>query len=117
MKEAYNNLKEKLHRWNYAYYVLDNPEVEDPVYDAAMYELLKIEKKYPELITEDSPSQKVGSNLVSSYKEKLRILLSKQIEEILHALEGYKCHSLTRNQLHYLKDCLEKLHKEYLGEN
>ncbi|KAF0195115.1 MAG: DNA ligase (NAD+), partial [bacterium] len=50
-KDKIESLRKKLHRWNYAYYVLDNPEVDDAVYDASMRELLELEKKYPELIT------------------------------------------------------------------
>ena len=68
-KEKIEKLREKLHQWNYAYYVLDNPEVDDTVYDASMRELLELEKKYPELVTQDSPSQRVGSKPVSEFKK------------------------------------------------
>lgn len=68
-KEKIENLRKKLHRWNHAYYVLDNPEVDDAVYDASMRELLEIEKKYPELVTKDSPSQRVGTEPVSDFKK------------------------------------------------
>ena len=68
-KDKIESLRKKLHRWNYAYYVLDNPEVDDAVYDASMRELLELEKKYPELITKDSPSQRVGSEPVSDFKK------------------------------------------------
>lgn len=46
---------------NYRYYVLDDPEVSDDVYDSLMNELREIEKTYPELITPDSPTQRVGA--------------------------------------------------------
>lgn len=62
-------LRNKLHKWNHAYYILDNPDVEDAAYDAAMRELLELEKEYPELITPDSPSQRVGSQPVSDFKK------------------------------------------------
>lgn len=68
-KEKLEKLKEKLHRWNHAYYVLDNPEVDDAVYDASMRELLEIEKKHPELLTPDSPSQRIGTEPVSDFKK------------------------------------------------
>ncbi len=68
-KEKLEKLKEKLHRWNHAYYVLDNPEVDDAVYDASMRELLELEKKHPELLTLDSPSQRIGTEPVSDFKK------------------------------------------------
>ena len=69
LKEKLGKLKEKLHRWNYAYYVLDNPEVDDAVYDAGMRELIQIEKEHPELLTPDSPSQRIGTEPVSEFKK------------------------------------------------
>lgn len=68
-KQKIEDLHKKLHHWNYAYYVLDNPEVDDAVYDASMRELLDLEKKHPELITPDSPSQRVGTEPVSDFKK------------------------------------------------
>ncbi len=69
IKQKIEDLRKKLHHWNYAYYVLDNPEVDDAVYDASMRELLEVEKKHPELITPDSPSQRVGTEPVSDFKK------------------------------------------------
>ena len=69
IKEKLEKLKKKLHCWNHAYYVLDNPEVDDAVYDASMRELLEIEKKHPELLTLDSPSQRIGTEPVSDFKK------------------------------------------------
>ena len=48
-----------LHRYNYEYYVLDNPTVEDVEYDSLMRELEQLEKEYPEYASPDSPTQKV----------------------------------------------------------
>ena len=69
IKLKLETLKSKLHKWNHAYYILDNPEVDDVVYDAAMRELIDIETKYPELITPNSPSQRVGTTPVSEFKK------------------------------------------------
>jgi DNA ligase (NAD+) len=55
-----NRLKNRLNELNYAYYVLDNPLVSDPQYDELYQQLLKIEAEHPELISSDSPSQRVG---------------------------------------------------------
>jgi len=54
-------LRELLHRYNYRYYALDDPEVPDAEYDRLMVELRGIEEKYPQLLTQDSPTQRVGA--------------------------------------------------------
>jgi DNA ligase (NAD+) len=56
-------LREQVRRWDYAYHVLDNPEVADAAYDAAYLELRRLEEEHPGLVTPDSPTQRVGSQL------------------------------------------------------
>ena len=58
-------LAETLHRWNYEYYVLDNPSVPDAEYDKAFQELSALEEKFPELKTPTSPTQRVGGEVRS----------------------------------------------------
>ncbi|MCT8136652.1 NAD-dependent DNA ligase LigA [Anaerobacillus sp. CMMVII] len=53
-------LRETLEEYGYHYYVLDKPIVSDAEYDKAMHELIQLERENPELITEDSPSVRVG---------------------------------------------------------
>ncbi|GAE92302.1 DNA ligase [Gracilibacillus boraciitolerans JCM 21714] len=53
-------LREELNQYNYEYHVLDNPSVSDAEYDIKMRELKDIEAEFPQLITEESPSQRVG---------------------------------------------------------
>jgi DNA ligase (NAD+) len=53
-------LRKLLNEAAHAYYVLDAPQMEDAVYDRLYRELLELEEQYPELITPDSPSQRVG---------------------------------------------------------
>ena len=53
-------LRTLLNKANHAYYVADAPFIEDSVYDCLYRELLDLEKKYPELISIDSPSQRLG---------------------------------------------------------
>jgi DNA ligase (NAD+) len=64
-------LREELDRHNYRYYVLDDPSVDDDVYDALLDELRKLEAEHPELVTPDSPTQRVGAAPVE-YLEKVR---------------------------------------------
>ena len=54
-------LRAQINRHNYRYYVLDDPEVSDAEYDALMRELRALEEAHPELITPESPTQRVGA--------------------------------------------------------
>jgi DNA ligase (NAD+) len=54
-------LREQLHYHNYRYYVLDEPEISDAEFDRLMQELIALEEEYPELVTPDSPTQRVGA--------------------------------------------------------
>lgn len=56
-----DELKTLLAKYSYEYHVLDEPSVSDAIYDGLMQELKQIESKYPDLITLDSPTQRVGN--------------------------------------------------------
>lgn len=60
-------LRQALNYHNYRYYVLDDPEISDAEYDRLLRELEEIEEKYPELITPDSPTQRVGATPASGF--------------------------------------------------
>ena len=60
-------LREKLQEAGYAYYVLDNPIMEDAVYDRLLRELQELETKYPQLIVADSPTQRVGEKPATKF--------------------------------------------------
>ena len=60
-------LRELLERYNYRYHALDDPEVPDAEYDKLMLELRGIEAQYPQLLTKDSPSQRVGAAPVAAF--------------------------------------------------
>lgn len=62
-------LRELLARYGYEYHVLDTPSVKDAVYDSLFGELKKIEAEHPELITPDSPTQRVGNELLGGFKK------------------------------------------------
>jgi len=61
-------LKSLLNYHNYRYYVLDAPEISDAEYDELMQELIEIEAAHPELITPDSPTQRVGGEPSDAFK-------------------------------------------------
>ncbi len=55
------NLRDNLHRHNYRYYVLDDPEISDGEYDRMMRELIRLETAHPGLSSPDSPTRRVGA--------------------------------------------------------
>ena len=62
-------LRQQLEDYNYRYYVLDDPSVPDAEYDRCMQQLRELEQQHPELITPDSPSQRVGGKPASGFAE------------------------------------------------
>jgi DNA ligase (NAD+) len=62
-------LREQINYHNYRYYVLDNPEIPDAEYDRLLRELEGLEAEYPDLVTTDSPTQRVGAAPLKEFSE------------------------------------------------
>jgi DNA ligase (NAD+) len=62
-------LTSALEKANYEYYVLDNPSLPDSEFDRLMNELILIENQYPDLRSKNSPTQRVGGQVVSEFKK------------------------------------------------
>ncbi len=62
-------LREQIRHHNYRYYVLDDPEIPDAEYDRLLRELQQLEARHPELVTADSPTQRVGAEPVRAFGE------------------------------------------------
>ena len=67
VKPRVENLRAEINRHNYLYYVLDSPEISDFEYDDLMRELKELEAKHPQLLTPDSPTQRVGAAPVEAF--------------------------------------------------
>lgn len=68
VQKKIESLREKIREHDYYYYVLAEPVVSDKEYDKLYKELKKLENEHPELITPDSPTQRVGSDLTKEFK-------------------------------------------------
>ncbi len=68
-KKKIQKLCEELHRHNYHYYVLDDPEISDQKYDHLMRELESLEKEFPHLKSPTSPTQRVGGMPLDKFKK------------------------------------------------
>ena len=66
-RKKVESLREQIRHHNYQYHVLDDPEVPDAEYDRLTRELQALESEYPELITPDSPTQRVGAAPISAF--------------------------------------------------
>lgn len=62
-------LRARLREFNYQYYVLDNPSVPDAEYDRLLQQLRQLEAQHPDLITPDSPTQRVGGEPIAAFKQ------------------------------------------------
>jgi DNA ligase (NAD+) len=67
VKQRIEQLRAEINHHNYRYYVLDSPEISDAEYDELMRELKKLEEKYPQFLTTDSPTQRVGAAPVEAF--------------------------------------------------
>ena len=62
-----DDLRHLLNQYNYEYHVLDKPTIPDAEYDQLLKELIKLEEAFPELVTPDSPSQRVGGQVLDLF--------------------------------------------------
>ena len=69
VKERIDEIRSLLEKYNYEYYVLDNPSVSDAEYDRLMQELIMLENEHPEFQSPLSPSQRVGGIVQDKFKE------------------------------------------------
>jgi DNA ligase (NAD+) len=67
--EEIKTLRDQLNDWSHRYYVLDDPSVPDAEYDRAFRRLEELEAEHPELVTKDSPTQRVGDRPLDAFDE------------------------------------------------
>lgn len=68
-KSSVQELRDLLNQYGYEYYVLDQPSVPDAEYDKLMNELIEIEESFPELKTADSPTQRIGGQVLDAFEK------------------------------------------------
>lgn len=69
MLDRYNELVDILNKANYEYHVLDNPTITDQEFDKYLRELINLEKEHPEFVRDDSPTQKIGGEVIDGFKK------------------------------------------------
>ena len=99
-------LRETIERHNYYYYVLDEPTVPDAEFDQLFLELQRLEKHYPELITPESPTQRVGSAPLKEFSQVIHrtpmLSLSNAFEETeVISFDRRVCQGLEAGEIEY----------------
>ncbi len=99
IKKKVIELREKINYHNYRYYVLDDPEINDEEYDRLFRELKKIEEKYPELITPDSPTQRVGAKPAKEFKTVNHPSPMLSLDNVMNENEFIEFHNRIKKEL------------------
>ena len=98
-KTSINDLIKQINDHNYQYYVLDNPIISDYEYDSLMRELQSLEKKYPDLITPNSPTQRVGAAPLSAFDSIDHSIPMLSLENAMNSEELTKYYERTKRGL------------------
>lgn len=91
-KNRIEKLRKKIQELNYKYFVLDRSEVKESVRDSLKRELIELEEKYPEYITPDSPTQRVGSMLSGKFKKVHHLSPKKSLADVFSKEEIFEWH-------------------------
>ena len=75
-------LRNLLNRWLHEYHVLDEPSVDDATYDHAYDELVELEREHPELVTPDSPTQRVGAPASARFQKVSHLTAMGSLEKV-----------------------------------
>ncbi len=82
VKERIEKLKQKISELNYQYFILDKSEVSEAVRDSLKLELKQLEERFPEYITSDSPTQRVGAPLSGKFAKIAHITPKKSLSDV-----------------------------------
>jgi DNA ligase (NAD+) len=85
-----NELRPEIDRHNYLYYIENNPEISDAEFDKLMEELKSLESRYPELITPDSPTHRIGGYVAEGFKSVKHIIPMMSIDNVTDDKGAYE---------------------------
>ncbi|MEA3363012.1 MAG: NAD-dependent DNA ligase LigA [Thermodesulfobacteriota bacterium] len=109
-RQQHQKLAQQLHHHNYRYHALDQPEISDAEYDQLMQKLLQLEEQYPDLVTADSPSQRIGSQPLDVFRAATHASPMLSLENAFNAEELRNFDARTKRFLSQTEDL------EYLCE-
>lgn len=94
-----NRLREQVNYHNYRYYVLDDPEVPDVEYDRLFRELQALEQQFPDLVTADSPTQRVGAEPLSEFAKVKHVIPMLSLSNVFEDQELVEFHRRVTERL------------------
>ena len=98
-KDSISELRKQINNHNYQYYILDNPIISDYEYDNLMRKLQDLEKKYPDLITQDSPTQRVGASPLDAFDSVDHSIPMLSLENAMNSEELFQYYERTKRGL------------------
>ncbi len=92
---------------NHKYYVEDNPEIDDIAYDNLLRQLERLEKQFPELISPNSPTQRVGGQVAEGFEEVIHTIAMQSLNDVFSESDLYNFDNrmktlLSRNDIEYV---------------
>lgn len=81
-KERVQELHTLLRQYEYEYYMLDNPSVDDFTYDMLMHELADLEQQFPDLLSPQSPTQRVGGSVSNEFQKTKHIVQMQSLQDV-----------------------------------
>lgn len=99
VKEIIKKLREEINYHNYLYYVKDAPVISDYEYDLLMQKLKKLEEEHPELITPDSPTQRVGGEVLPFFETVVHTVKMESLNDVFSKEEVFDFARKTENAL------------------
>ncbi|NLU33097.1 MAG: NAD-dependent DNA ligase LigA [Clostridiaceae bacterium] len=81
-EERVRQLRELINYHNYRYYVEDDPEISDYEYDMLYHELVELEQAYPELVTPDSPTRRVGGQADNAFEKVIHQVKMESLNDV-----------------------------------
>ena len=99
-----NILREQLHDYSYHYYILNHSKVPDAEYDRLYHELVRLETEHPELITPDSPTQRVGSTPSTMFHRQKHLEPMLSLDNVFTDEEAYAFEKRAKESLHLAED-------------
>ena len=110
VRQQISAIRDEINHHNYRYYVLDDPEVTDQHYDQLMRKLQALEVEYPELITADSPTQRVGAEISQQFESVQHKIPMLSLENAFDVVEMQSFHQRLQDILDVQSDldfCVE----------
>lgn len=99
LTQTYEELKKIVAYHSHKYYVLDDPEITDAQYDMLMHKLIDFEKAHPEMVTDDSPTQKVGGTILDGFSSVAHEVQMQSLQDAFSKEEIYEFDRRVRTEL------------------